>query len=577
MLSTDTATVPATIMFIFFICRFFLFFPAFSSTENRGSERIFIKNLQAYISPLQGNYYVYLFHMPLFFILSGFLFNREQRFGTYFYKKFTGLYIPFAGWNFIIMIVRLIAAQQSGLLTQKLLNGRVENMKLMFLTVGKDGEYMGATWFLGSLFVISIVYKLIDMIIPEIKSKQKIILLIFALIAVYGFRNTLPNGQSRTLILGFFFALGRFLKFYEESFERFTSIIMALLVGVLFWILSDFTRADMGNNEYQNAPLFVICALLGSYIVICISMCLERSGVLFWILSDFTRADMGNNEYQNAPLFVICALLGSYIVICISMCLERSNFSLVEIIRRPLRLLGTNTLDILLWQFVAFRFCVAIQLGHSAWTSGTSCYRSICPGIQILYGQWLVGSLSCYWHRSPAYLGLVPQKGSLGLGSKKTSSCLNLCSPVLLKRTPESILFYTDKCRKNGNPLYISARSLGLGSKKTSSCLNLCSPVLLKRTPESILFYTDKCRKNGNPLYISANKDSFFDKPGSSLLLFPIVICYHNMEEKLQTYILLRRFYQWQHFPIVICYHNMEEKLETYILLRRFYQWQHII
>ena len=37
--------------------------------------------------------------------------------------------------------------------------------------------------------------------------------------------------------------------------------------------------------------------------------------------------------------------------------------SLVEIIRRPLRLLGTNTLDILLWQFVAFRFCVAIQLG----------------------------------------------------------------------------------------------------------------------------------------------------------------------------------------------------------------------
>ena len=118
----------------------------------------------------------------------------------------------------------------------------------------------------------------------------------------------------------------------------------------------------------------------------------------------------------------------------------------------------------------------------------------------ILYGQWLVGSLSCYWHRSPAYLGLVPQK-----------------------------------------------RSLGLGSKKTSSCLNLCSPVLLKRTPESILFYTDKYRKNPNPLHISANKDSFFDKPGSSLLLFPIVICYHNMEEKLQTYILLRRFYQWQH------------------------------
>ena len=32
----------------------FLFFPAFFLTVSRSSERIFIKNLQAYISPLQG-------------------------------------------------------------------------------------------------------------------------------------------------------------------------------------------------------------------------------------------------------------------------------------------------------------------------------------------------------------------------------------------------------------------------------------------------------------------------------------------------------------------------------------------
>ncbi len=261
------------------------------------------------------NYYVYLFHMPLFFILSGYLFNSQQKFGTFLLKKFTGLYIPFAGWNFIVMLIRLIAAQQSGLLTEKLLDGRLNVMRLMFLTVGKDGEYMGATWFLGSLFVISIVYKLIDMAIPEIKSKQKILLIIFGLVALYGFSNTLPYGQSRTLILGFFFALGRYLKIREETFERLTSIVMALLVTVLFWVLSNFTRANMGTNEYENAPVFVLCAILGSFIVICISMCLERS-----------------------------------------------NFSLIELLRKPLRYLGKNTLDILLWQFVAFRFCVAFQL-----------------------------------------------------------------------------------------------------------------------------------------------------------------------------------------------------------------------
>lgn len=96
------------------------------------------------------NYYVYLF-ICRFFILSGFLLTVSRN-SERIFIKFTGLYIPFAGWNFIVMIIRLIAAQQSGLLTQKL-DGRVENMKLMFLTVGKDGEYMGATWFLGSLFL----------------------------------------------------------------------------------------------------------------------------------------------------------------------------------------------------------------------------------------------------------------------------------------------------------------------------------------------------------------------------------------------------------------------------------------
>lgn len=262
-----------------------------------------------------NNRYIYLFHMPLFFILSGFLYNDQHSFLQFVIKKITTLYIPFAGWNFIIMGIRLIWANQQGFLTEELLDGRLENMKLMFLTVGKDGSYMGATWFLGSLFVISIAYKLIDMIIPKIKNRQRIILFIFGCIAVYGFANTLPNLQSRTLILGFFFAFGRYLKLHEETFERFTSIIMAILVAVLFWIIGTYTESDMGANEYSNPVSFMVCAFLGSFVVICIAMCLERS-----------------------------------------------KFRVMEIIRLPLRVIGRNTMDILIWQFVAFRFCVAFQL-----------------------------------------------------------------------------------------------------------------------------------------------------------------------------------------------------------------------
>ena len=65
-------------------------------------------------------------------------------------------------------------------------------------------------------------------------------------------------------------------------------------------------------------------------------------------------------------------------------------------------------------------------------------------------------------------------------------------------------------------------RAVGLGSQKTSSCLKLYSPVLSNENAGEFFYFMYES---------SANKDAFFDKPGSSLLLFPIVICYHNMEE----------------------------------------------
>jgi fucose 4-O-acetylase-like acetyltransferase len=261
------------------------------------------------------NRYFYLFHMPLFFILSGYLYNEQHSFGQYFVKKLTSLYIPFAGWNLIVMLTRLVWADQNGFLTPELLEGRLENIRNMLLTVGKDGSYMGATWFLGSLFVISIAYKLVDMLVPAIKFRQIFIFLIFGGVAVYGFFVTIPNMQSRTLILGFFFALGRFMKLHEESFEHFTSPILAVLVIALFWVISNFTEADMGSNVYTNAPLFVVCAILGSLATITLAMCLER-----W------------------------------------------SFRFAEVFRWPLRLIGKNTMDIMIWHFIAFRFVVAYQL-----------------------------------------------------------------------------------------------------------------------------------------------------------------------------------------------------------------------
>ena len=47
------------------------------------------------------NSYIYNFHMPFFFLISGILYKSGGDVKTYILKKVKTLYIPFAGWNLI--------------------------------------------------------------------------------------------------------------------------------------------------------------------------------------------------------------------------------------------------------------------------------------------------------------------------------------------------------------------------------------------------------------------------------------------------------------------------------------------
>lgn len=98
------------------------------------------------------NLYAYYFHMPLFMILSGYLYRPSQSLRTFVVKKIQSLYIPFVVWNLIIVSGRLLTGAYLGVINN-MLPHQLPVIIQVFLCVGKDGKYMGATWFLGSLFM----------------------------------------------------------------------------------------------------------------------------------------------------------------------------------------------------------------------------------------------------------------------------------------------------------------------------------------------------------------------------------------------------------------------------------------
>lgn len=255
--------------------------------------------------PLQS--YIYQFHMPFFFILSGLLYSEKSSFKEYLWKKTKGLYIPFVFWNLLFYVTKTIIRGSSALTILK-------NAGLIVLTLSKDGEFMGATWFLGSLFLVSIFYKILDLVIKESKFKPLLILFIFASLTAIGFAKTFPYLTSRTLILGLFFAIGALVKKYKEYFKDVVGGITAVICLLMYIVIASFNSANMGKNEYSNPLLFVIGSILASY-----------------------------------ALIVFCKLF-------------EEKVKVLQPVKRFIMFLGRRSLDILIWQFVAFRIVILLQM-----------------------------------------------------------------------------------------------------------------------------------------------------------------------------------------------------------------------
>ena len=254
--------------------------------------------------------YINQFHMPFFFFISGMRYlNKGRSIKEYTIRKCKSLLIPFWSWNLIFYPIFFILYNWK----KWSLGVAVKQTLEIIFTVNKV-PFLGATWFLPALFWVSVIVHILLKIFGNMKFADAYLFILSIIICVIGLQITFPYKISRMLICSLYYVSGYLFQKYIRDFisNRLKSF---LSVGsfALFVIIASYNTVSLSANEYKFKIAFVIGAYLASFFVLWISELVEKY--------------FKNSIFSNHIIY-----------------------------------LGQNSIDILIWQFLAFRIAIIIQI-----------------------------------------------------------------------------------------------------------------------------------------------------------------------------------------------------------------------
>lgn len=210
--------------------------------------------------------YIYSFHMPLFFIISGMLTNwYKYDFKKFFANKVSNLLFPFIFYSFIVLcLMRHL--------------GRLNNIK-DFIVEGWNGY---ALWFVPVLF-FSLIGAYFSISVSSSKIKlyfmMSSLLIIGYLLDDLGIK--LAWNMSSVPYATFLILFGSELKktVFPHILIKFT-IFKYILYIIIFFFVSFYIslnyRLDMASNSVTPILPITVAAILGSLLIIMISLVIDK-------------------------------------------------------------------------------------------------------------------------------------------------------------------------------------------------------------------------------------------------------------------------------------------------------------
>lgn len=218
--------------------------------------------------PKIGSHWIYSFHMPLFFFLSGYLFNpNKYSIKELFIRKTKTMIIPY----FFFVLLNWGGCE--------LLQYHQYPPHSLLKTIINGSQ--GAIWFIYVLFFTEISFYLIYKLKNYIHSNYivTIIVLLFTITSYFMYLNEI-HFPYKLEVVGFsllFYGTGYFIKnksFFSQKINIYILFILLILSCVFAYLQEP--RLDMASNTFGMGLPTIFVAYLGIYLTLQYSIVFEK-------------------------------------------------------------------------------------------------------------------------------------------------------------------------------------------------------------------------------------------------------------------------------------------------------------
>ena len=289
--------------------------------------------------------FLYSFHVALFFMISGFLFNTNKKTFEFIKNKFIRIMIPYFIWGILFLIPYMLFS--SGIKNTLNINAISDIKELLFNTFYGNGndfhlKQNSALWFLPALFTMEVIYYFIIKLVnkhPKLDLIALPIILLVNIITSTKLTFIFPWGLNTTLNISIYFYLGYLINKYKILEKIKPIFIPVLLILGFIGFIFNTQKITYMNYGYGIIYLAMLSGICFSVAILLISKLINKNRILEYIgqntmgilifhkivlllfqskLGIISTKLINSSAYIELPIAIICVILSVIVSLIIT-------------------------------------------------------------------------------------------------------------------------------------------------------------------------------------------------------------------------------------------------------------------